>query len=99
VRTLAIISIDTAAGNAAVRNGELAKTIGETLERFKPEATYFGIKDGKRTMFMVFDMQDASQMPPLGEPFFMGFNAEISLEPVMNGDDLRKGLGGLGTGG
>jgi hypothetical protein len=99
VRTLAIISIDTAAGNAGVKNGELAKVIGQTLERYKPEAAYFGIKDGKRTMFMVFDMQDASQMPPLGEPFFMGFNAEISLEPVMNGDDLRKGLGGLGAGG
>ena len=99
MRTLAIISIDTAAGNPAIRNGELAKVIGETLERFKPEAAYFGLKDGKRTMFMVFDMQDASQMPPLAEPFFMGLDAEISLEPVMNADDLRKGLGGLGTGG
>jgi len=99
VRTLAIISIDTAAGNPAIQNGELAKVIGETLERFKPEAAYFGLKDGKRTMFMVFDMQDASQMPPLAEPFFMGLDAEISLEPVMNADDLRKGLGGLGTGG
>ncbi|HTD35634.1 MAG TPA: hypothetical protein VK665_18435 [Candidatus Elarobacter sp.] len=96
---MAIISIDTAAGNPAIRNGELAKVIGETLERFKPEAAYFGLKDGKRTMFMVFDMQDASQMPPLAEPFFMGLDAEISLEPVMNADDLRKGLGGLGTGG
>jgi hypothetical protein len=99
VRTLAIISIDTAAGNPAIRNGELAKTIGQTLERYKPEAAYFGLKDGKRTMYMVFDMQDSSQMAPLGEPFFMGFNAEFSLEPVMNADDLRKGLGELGSGG
>ena len=75
MRTLAIISIDTAAGNAAIKNGELPKIIGQTMERFKPEAAYFGLKDGKRTMFMVFDMNDTSQMIPVGEPYFMGLGA------------------------
>jgi len=99
VRTLAIISIDTAAGNAAVKSGELRKIVGQTLERYKPEAAYFGLKDGKRTMFMVFDMQSSSQMPAIGEPYFMELGAEISLEPVMSADDLRTGLAELGGAG
>jgi hypothetical protein len=31
-------------------------------------------------------------MPPLLEPFFSTFEAEVELTPVMNADDLRAGL-------
>ncbi|WP_274579572.1 hypothetical protein [Streptomyces sp. E5N91] len=41
-------------------------------------------------------MQDSSQMPPVGEPFLMELNAEVDLCPIMNGDDLAKGLSQLG---
>jgi hypothetical protein len=40
-------------------------------------------------------MHDSSQIPALAEPFFMGFNAEVRLTPVMNLDDLQNGLSGL----
>jgi hypothetical protein len=44
-----------------------------------------------------FDMADTSQIPELIEPFFLNLNAKVELVPVMNGDDLRKGLAKLGT--
>jgi hypothetical protein len=27
-----------------------------------------------------------------GQGFFLGFNAGVTLQPVMNADDLKKGL-------
>jgi hypothetical protein len=41
---------------------------------------------------MVFDMKDASSIPVVAEPFFMGLNADVQFTPVMNADDLKAGL-------
>jgi hypothetical protein len=62
----------------------------------KPEAMYFTTFDGQRTAFMVFDLPDASGIPPFAEPFFRELNASVQLAPAMNGDDLQKGLSQLG---
>jgi hypothetical protein len=69
--------------------------IQQTAERWKPEAMHFTTFDGKRTAFVVFDLPDSSALPIFTEPFFMELNAEVQVAPVMNGDDLQKGLSGL----
>jgi hypothetical protein len=38
----------------------------------------------------------ASGIPSFAEPFFAELNASLELAPVMNGDDLQKGLSQLG---
>ena len=40
----------------------------QTLGAVNPEAAYFGPEGGVRTAFVVFDMQDPSQLPRLTEP-------------------------------
>jgi hypothetical protein len=45
---------------------------------------------------MVFDMPDPSDMPPFAEPLFESLGADVELAPVMNADDLQKGLARLG---
>jgi|MudIll2142460700_1097286.scaffolds.fasta_scaffold565189_1 hypothetical protein len=92
MRTILKIKMPVETGNAAIKNGSLQRGIGSLMETLKPEAAYFYPEDGKRTALFVFNMQDAAQMPVILEPLFEGLDAAISLTPVMNFEDLQKGL-------
>jgi hypothetical protein len=98
VRTLMKVKLDTEAGSRAIEDGSLARVMQQTLGSLQPEAAYFGPEDGVRTAFIVFDLKDPSQLPPLTEPLFRNLKATIEMFPVMNQDDLQKGLQQLGTG-
>ena len=83
------------AGNAAIRNGSLPKTIQSILADLKPEAAYFCEWNGMRTGFIVFDLQDVSQIPAVAEPWFLAFNANVEIHPVMLPADLAKAGPGI----
>jgi len=78
--------------NAAINDGSLARTMESILSSLKPEAAYFTPLDGKRAGMIFFDMADPSQIIETVEPLFLNLNATTELVPVMNADDLRKGL-------
>lgn len=86
------VKMQTKAGNRAIEGGSMAKLIEATMDRIKPEAAYFHDQDGCRTATFYFDLKDPADIPSIAEPLFMGLEAEISMTPVMNADDLRKGL-------
>jgi hypothetical protein len=88
--------MDTEAGTAALGNGRLEANIMDFMKNAKPEAAYFFPDQGKRCASFVFDMQDASQIPGLVEPLLQELKAEVQLVPVMNLEDLQKGLSLLG---
>jgi hypothetical protein len=89
------VSIPVEAGNVAIRNGSLGKTIQAILADLKPEAAYFTEIDGKRTGIIVFDMQDVSQIPAIAEPWFLAFNAAVEIGPAMTPADLAKAGQGI----
>ena len=93
---MAKISLPVEAANQAIRDHRLGSIMQRAAERWKPEAMYFTTFDGQRTAYMVFDMADASDMPPFAEPFFEGLEADVAIAPVMNVQDLQKGLSQLG---
>ena len=95
MRMLLKMNIPTEAGNAAIKNGTLGSTLEALMASLKPEAAYFGPENGMRTAYMVFEMKDEASMPPSLEPAFM-LGSNVSLTPVMNADELRKGLSSLG---
>ncbi|MET7452736.1 hypothetical protein ABZT03_12720 [Streptomyces sp. NPDC005574] len=95
MRVLLKASMDTEKANEAIRNGTLGKLIEETVEQVKPEAAYFTTDDGHRAAFLVFDMQDSSQLPSISEPLFQHLGAKITYAPVMNMEDVQKGLSQL----
>lgn len=83
--------------NTLVRNGSAGQIIGRIIEDIKPEAVYFTEMDGLRTGYFIVDIQDASQLPSLAEPFFLQFEADCRFRLVMTPEDLQKaGLDALG---
>jgi hypothetical protein len=92
MRTMLKIQMPVEKSNQAIQSGNLPKLLERAMQEIKPEAAYFFPENGKRTCLMVFDMKDASQIPIIVEQFFVELNAEVTLTPVMNADDLKKGL-------
>lgn len=96
MRMLLRVSIPVETGNAAAKAGTLGSTIQGILADLKPEASYFFADDnGDRSGSIVFDMKDTSQIPAIAEPWFLAFNARVSLRPVMSPQDLAASLPGV----
>jgi hypothetical protein len=95
MRMMLKVSIPVESGNAAVRNLSLGATITKILDELKPEAAYFAEDNGQRTGFIFFDMKDVSQLPAIAEPWFLAFNASLTVRPAMNQQDLAAGSGGM----
>ena len=93
MRMLLKVSIPVEAGNAAAQNGTLGSTIQRILGELKPEAAYFSEDNGERTGYIFFDMKDASQLPAIAEPWFLGLNATITVKPAMTPQDLGGAAG------
>ncbi len=95
MRFLLKVNIPVESGNTAARAGKLGATIQSILADLKPEAVYFTDSNGQRTAFIFLDMQDASQIPGIAEPWFLAFNATIEIHPVMIPDDLARASGAI----
>ena len=90
MRFLLKVNIPVESGNAAAKAGKLSTTVESILAEMKPEAAYFTDSNGQRTGYIFFEMQDASQIPAIAEPWFLAFNASIEFHPVMVPADLAK---------
>ncbi len=78
------VNIPNDEGNEAIRSGKMGEMMGAFVQKWRPEALYFYPRDGLRGFTFYTNMDDASQMPALAEPFFEGLGAEIEMTPCMN---------------
>ena len=92
MRMMLKVTVPTVEGNKALKDGSMGKFIEHTLSDLKPEAAYFTAEKGQRTAYLFVDMTDSSEMPHFGERFFLAFNAAVDFVPVMNAEELKKGL-------
>ena len=95
MRMLLKATIPVETGNAAVAAGTLGTTIQKILAGMKPEAAYFTEDGGDRTAWVFFDMQNSSELTSLAEPWFLAFNAKVTVRPAMNAEDLAEGQPGM----
>jgi hypothetical protein len=97
MRFLVKVSLPVEKFNAAVRDGSASKKMQQILGDIKPEASYFWEEDGKRGGVLVVNMEKASQIPSIAEPWFLQFDAAVSFHPCMTPEDLAAaGLEELG---
>jgi len=95
MRTMLRFTMDIEAGNKAVQEGRAGSVMRSVVEKIKPEAAYFYIDGGRSGMF-IFDLADNSDIPAMLEPLFQSLNAKVELIPVMNQEELAKGIGKIG---
>jgi hypothetical protein len=96
MRMLMKVSFPVEAGNAAARNGSLGTKVKAILDELKPEAAYFVANEfGQRCGYIIFDMKETSQIPSIAEPWFLAFNAGITMTPAMTLQDLAAAGPGI----
>ncbi len=92
MRMMLRFDVPVETGNDGIRDGTLPKTLQKVMEAVHPEAAYFLANEGQRCGLIFFDLDDVSKIPSIAEPLFMNLNAAVEFTPVMNQDDLEKGL-------
>jgi hypothetical protein len=90
------VTIPNKYGNDLLKDpNKFGNTVQELLAGAKAEAAYFTTFCGSRGCYVVINMDDASQLPAIAEPFFFALHAEIDWYPVMTPADLAKAGPGI----
>ncbi|MBI4465495.1 MAG: hypothetical protein HY647_12385 [Acidobacteria bacterium] len=84
------VTIPVEAGNTLVRDPNFAKRMQEILSDIKPEAVYFTAQGGQRTVYLLVQMRESSQLPALAEPFWLSLKADVECTPVMTAEEFAK---------
>jgi hypothetical protein len=90
VRFLVKASMPVEAGNALVRDPSFGKRIEGILGDVKPEAVYFTVQGGQRTVYLVANVDGAHQLPAIAEPLWLSLNADVEFLPIMEQADLQR---------
>lgn len=92
MRLMLKFTIPVEKGNQAARDGTMGQAIDALIEQTQPEAAYFMVDQGKRAGMIFFEAADQARLPELNEPLFAKLDAAVEIVPVLNQDELRKGL-------
>jgi hypothetical protein len=84
------IRMSIAKGNEALKDPEFGHKMSGLLSEIKAEAAYFTTICGQRGAYVVVNINDASEIPAIAEPFFLWLDADIDFLPVMRPEDLAK---------
>jgi hypothetical protein len=92
MRFLIRATTPTEAGNKMIQDPGFMKKLEDYMNKAKPEAAYFLPMDGHRTSVFIVNLESSDQVPALAEPLFQWMGANVDVIPIMNYDDLKKGL-------
>ena len=78
--------------NSMIKKGTLGKVLDKIMSDLKPEAAYFTLEDGERSVLLIVNINKPGEYVKYAEPFFLEFNASIKYEIAMSPEEL-KGAG------
>ena len=84
-------------GNAAISDAQFGHKMNDLLAEIKAEAAYFTTICSQRGAYIVLNINDASEIPGISEPFFLWLNADLEFYPVMRPEDLGKAGPSIGA--
>lgn len=90
MRFLMKATLPVEAGNALVRDPEFGQRIEEILGDIRPEAAYFAIADGQRTVYLVVNLAETHELARVAEPFWLALHANIDFIPAMAQEDFAQ---------
>jgi hypothetical protein len=97
MRYLMKLHIPNEPGNKAVGDPSFGAKMQQALKDVGAEAAYFTTVEGQRGGYIILNIDDASQIPAIAEPFFFWLKASIELIPVMTPEDLAKAGPAIGA--
>jgi hypothetical protein len=84
-------TIPNDAGNEMIRSGPaMQELIEKVLGDVQPEAAYFSVADGQRTLFLVANIDKSEEMVRIAEPLWLGLEADVDVYPCMSVADFDK---------
>ncbi|MCP4621978.1 MAG: hypothetical protein GY850_00395 [bacterium] len=95
MRLMLKFTIPVEKGNQAAKDGTIGQAVDALMEQTQAEAAYFMLDQGKRAGMIFFEVADPAMLTEFNEPLFAKLNAAIEIVPVINRDDLRRGLNKL----
>jgi hypothetical protein len=95
MRVLVHASFPNEAGNRAIKDPNFIKNMQAFIDNYKAEAAFFTPSNGDRSANFIIDMPSSDMMATIAEPFFQ-MGAKVEMQPVMNFEDLKKGLSTAG---
>ena len=97
MRMIVYVSFPVETFNETVKDGTAGVKMKRILDQLQPETAYFTDRYGQRSAVLIVNLEDASQIPAIAEPWFLLFNAAVEVHPVMGPQDLASaGLEKLG---
>jgi hypothetical protein len=85
-------TIPIEAGNALAKDPNFQKRLDSIMGDIRPEAAYFAVESGQRTVFFVVTIADASELPRVAEPLWLSLRADVEFVPVMVQADFAKAM-------
>ena len=90
MRFMLTLRVPPEQGTAAMKDGSFMSAFQSVMEELEPEAAYFAEIEGERGGYIVVNIDDASQLPAICEPLFLGLNATVQVSPVFTLDDMPR---------
>ncbi|WP_305987268.1 hypothetical protein [Roseibium sp. MMSF_3544] len=94
MRLMMTFKIPTQAGNRAGEQHNIGTAIDKLIADTGASEAYFYMQDGMRAGTIFFEEADQANLPRYNEPLMESLGAQIDIVPVLNLEDLKRGLQG-----